>query len=210
MKKIATLVTLIVVSALALSTAAMAGAPIRVSRAGSMESVEAGEHLVFGTDRTVDGATILVRDFSQRQVNADISTSSLEADTAYSIWWAVFNHPEFCIEPNACALADLGSLGDPRVRPSVFWAGGFVSDAFGSANHSIRLGVGPTTRELFAKTQPWGLLNLRGAEIHVVLRTHGPVGVAGPVHKQIGTALEACPAGGCANVFASIHRAPTN
>ena len=66
------------------------------------------------------------------------------------------------IEPGACALADLGPNGDPRVRPSVFWAGGFVSDAFGSANHSIRLGVGPTNRELFANTQPWGLLNLRG------------------------------------------------
>ena len=210
MKKTMILATSLILTALTLGTAATAGDPIRRAPGASMESVELGEHLVFGTDLTVNGATVLVRDFASREVNADISTNSLEADTAYSIWWAIFNEPAFCIEPYACALADLGPNGDPRVRPSVFWAGGFVSDAFGTANTSIRLGVGPTTRELFANTQPWGLVNLRGAEIHVVLRTHGPVGVAGPVSKQIGTALEACPAGGCSNVFASIHRAPTN
>ena len=52
-----------------------------------------------------------------------------------------------------------------------------------------------------------GLQKLKTAEIHPVLRTHGPAGVAGTVAKQVDTASEACPAEGCRNVFFSVHRA---
>lgn len=170
------------------------------------ESVQISDHHVFNSDTMVDGATVLIRDAASNQINASIMSRALEPDTAYSIWWAVFNNPAFCIEPYKCALADLGANGDPRVRPSVFWGGGFISDIYGLGQADIRLKPGRTSRELFAGTQNYGLQNLAGAEIHLVLRTHGTVGAAGPVSKQIGTALEACPSGGCANVFASIHR----
>ena len=52
-----------------------------------------------------------------------------------------------------------------------------------------------------------GLQNTKKAEIHVVLRTHGPAGLAGTVADQIGTANEACPVAGCQNKFFSVHRA---
>jgi hypothetical protein len=170
------------------------------------ESVQVSDHIVFGSDTIVDGATILIRDHASKQVNASIVSRALEPDTAYSIWWAVFNNPEFCIEPFRCGLADLGSQGDGRVMPSVFWGGGFLTDIYGLGQADIRLSPGRTSRELFAGTQNYGLQNLAGAEIHLVLRTHGTTGAAGPVSKQIGTAMEACPSGGCSNVFASIHR----
>ncbi len=173
-------------------------------RGKARESVEVSDHLIFGTTTTVNGATILVRDKRNRVINATITSRALEPDTAYSIWWAVFNYPRFCIEPYRCALADLGPQGDPRVKPSVFWAGGFLSDIYGFANTAIRLVPGRTKRELFAGGD-FGLQNFGGAEIHVVLRSHGTAGMAGPVAQQIGTASEACPPEMCSNVFASIH-----
>ncbi|MFK7894710.1 MAG: hypothetical protein AB8G23_02680 [Myxococcota bacterium] len=167
------------------------------------ESVEVRDHFVFGVDERVDGATVLVRDFRNRQIDATITSRALDADTSYSIWWAVFNRPEFCAEPYACQVSDL--KGDWRIKPSVFWAGGFISDGEGYGNTAIRLVPGRTRRELFGNTKNYGLQNLKGAEIHVVLRTHGPAGLAGTVAEQVGTATEACPSDGCANVFVSIH-----
>ena len=170
------------------------------------ESVEVSNHYVFNTDSVVDGATVLVRDFKDGTVSASISSRALDPETAYSIWWAVFNRPQYCEEPYRCGVTDLPPFGgDPRIRASVFWGGGFVSDPFGMANSSLKLRVGRTSRELFAQTQPYGLGNIRKAEIHVVLRSHGPIGIAGSVAEQIGTATLACPDEGCVNTFASIH-----
>lgn len=171
------------------------------------ESIEVADHHRFGSTDRVNGATSLVRNFRYRTVDAHISTKALEPDTAYSIWWAIFNRPQYCVTPFDCSTVDLEiNGGNPRVRASVFWAGGFVSDASGTANTSIHLTTGRTGREMFAQSENFGLRNLASAEIHVVIRTHGPVGVAGPVAKQIGTANEACPeTEGCQNVFASIH-----
>lgn len=169
------------------------------------ESVEVSDHVVFNSTTVVNGATILVRDFREHEIDATITTSALEPDTAYSIWWAVFNYPKFCIEPFHCSVADLGASADPRVKPSVFWGGGFIADAYDYGNTAIRLATGRTARELFAGTRNYGLQNLKGAEIHVVLRSHGLAGVAGTVARQVATSAEACPPEGCANVFASIH-----
>ena len=170
------------------------------------ESVEVANHHVFNTTDEVDGATILIRNYRDEIVEATITSRALEADTAYSIWWAVFNRPQFCNVPYECGVGDLEIQGgDPRVRASVFWGGGFVSDSMGYANTAITLRPGRTSRELFAQSRPYGLRNLRNAELHVVLRSHGLAGDAGPVAQQIGTASEACPDTGCFNAFASIH-----
>jgi hypothetical protein len=173
----------------------------------NVESVEIANHYVFNTPSVVDGATVLIRNFRDQVVEASLSSRALEPDVAYSIWWAVFNRPQFCVVPEECGLVDLEvNGGDPRVRASVFWAGGFVADESGAANHSLRLVPGRTSRELFANSRNYGLIDMRRAEIHMVLRTHGPAGVAGTVGEQIGTANLACPPGGCKNVFSSIHR----
>jgi len=174
----------------------------------SSEVTSISDHTVFNSSQVVDGATILVRDYAHDTVHASISSRALEPDTAYSIWWAIFNEPQHCTEAYVCTVNDLEVFGgDPSVKASVFWAGGFLSDQSGVANTTLRLGTGRTDRELFAQTENHGLQNLLGAEIHVVLRTHGPAGVAGSIAEQIGTANMACPTDGCQNVFASIHLA---
>jgi hypothetical protein len=171
------------------------------------ESIEVGNLRIFNTDTMIDGATVLVRDFRDQVVDATVSTHGLEPSVAYSIWWAVFNHPEFCSEPNRCAVRDLEvNGGDPRVKVSVFWGGGILADELGAATTTLRLPTGRTRRERFANSRDYGLRNIRSAELHLVLRSHGLAGIAGPVAQQLGTAHAACPSSGCFNAFASIHR----
>ncbi len=195
----------IALSGLVLSVQAMATDFTVPYKTRNIEHISVSDHHTFSGGDLVDGATILVRDGTRKVVTASITTRALEADTAYSIWWAVFNKPQYCMTPNACVVADLGPNGDPRVNPSVFYAGGFISDIYGLGTTNLRLTPGRTKRELFAGSDA-GLQNFMGAEIHLVLRTHGPAGVAGSVAQQIGTASEACPPDNCKNVFASIHK----
>lgn len=169
------------------------------------ESVEVSNHHIFPDGPEVDGATILVRDFRNQVVRVDVTSAALDPDTAYSIWIAVFNSPDECGIPGECTLPD---LGNPDVRASVFWGGGLISDANGYGDTTFTLQPGKTKRELFGIDSDLGLQDIRNAEIHVVLRSHGPTGVAGSVASQIGTANEACPGGdpmNCFNAFASVH-----
>jgi hypothetical protein len=171
------------------------------------ESIENSDLYVFNTNNTVPGAVLLVRDFQDEVVKVSLSTSALTPDTAYSVWWAVFNNPEFCAVPGECAVTDLEVFGgDPRVEASVFWGAGLLADAFGNGNVSFDLKPGRTHRPLFGGTQNYGLRNLGGAVLHVVLRSHGTAGVYGTVAEQIGSdASSACPPSGCVNEFASFH-----
>ncbi|HSM32194.1 MAG TPA: hypothetical protein VK854_15965 [Woeseiaceae bacterium] len=169
------------------------------------ESVQVADHFMFGDPPVlVQGATILVRDLAARVITATVTSAALVPHNAYSIWWVVFNRPQYCATPYECAGSD---LGNPAVRGSVFWGGGLLADGDGYGNTQIELRRGRTDRELFGPMRDDGLQRLGAAEIHLVLRTHGPAGIAGSVAAQIGTANEACPPGGCQNVFFSVHRA---
>ena len=172
------------------------------------ESIQVADHFMFqpaGTPATIaPGATILVRDFRAGIITATVTSAALTPNNAYSIWWVVFNHPQYCATPYECAGSD---LGNPAVRGSVFWGGGLLADGDGYGNTQIEMRRGKTKRELFGPMLDTGLQNIMFSEIHLVFRTHGDVGVAGTVADQVGTADEACPADGCRNVFFSVHRA---
>ncbi len=170
------------------------------------ESVQVSDMFVFNTDIAIQGGAILVRDLNNKVIRASISTNDLMPNGAYSIWWAVFNFPEYCADPANCRVSDLEVFGgDPRVQASVFWGGGFVADALGHGEANIVLTPGTTERELFGRTQNFGLKNFADSHIHIALRSHGMAGAAGPVSEQIGSADGACPPEGCFNAFNSIH-----
>lgn len=182
--------------------------PLAASAANLKESIQVADHFMFqpapALPTIAPGATILIRDLKNNVVTATLTSAALEAHTAYSIWWVVFNRPQHCATPWQCGSGDLGNAA---VKPSVFWAGGLISDGDGYGNTQIELVKGTTERELFGPMKDDGLEDIVNAELHLVLRTHGPVGVAGPVADQIGSANVACPPGGCSNKFFSIHRA---
>jgi hypothetical protein len=120
-----------------------------------------------------DDVSKLVR--KNNWVDVEIKTSGLDPSTPYTLWGAVFNQPQYCAA-SPCGEGDLPiSPGhDPRVAASVVYVSGGFSGADGTLRLEGRLdrarnGVKPT-QTLFGP----GLLNGASAEVHFVLRGHGP------------------------------------
>lgn len=110
------------------------------------------------------------------------------APEAHTVWWVVFNNPEFCQDPFAAGMeCGAGDLENAAVQASVLYAAGNVTGSSGRSSYGARLNVGDDSEALFGP----GLLRPRTAEIHVVIRTHGPA-IPGMVHEQISTFNGGC------------------
>ncbi len=177
------------------------------------ESIQVADHQAFENKAAglemgdvVEGATILVRDYKNRVITANISGRAFDPDASYTVWWVVFNFPQFCEQPYACASGDLNR---PRVLGSAFLAGGFITDANGVANAFLQLASGRTQRETAGGTKGHGLLNLRKAAIHMVYRTKGTGNDTVPISAQISQLLGACGElpNPCMNQYFSVHNA---
>lgn len=125
---------------------------------------------------------------SKEGVNVTVHTTELGPGNAYTIWWIIFNNPGACAA--GCAGPD---LGNPLVEGSVMNATGRVADSDGNAWFSAFLPAGfmhtnPSNGDLRQVFGP-GLQNVNGAEIHIVIRCHGPS--TGSV-EQISTLLGDC------------------
>lgn len=122
----------------------------------------------------VDGASSrLVR--SADAVAMEFATSGLEPGAPYTAWWVVFNTPEGCSE--ACNEDDIfnpdGTLNlNPEANISILFADGAMTDAEGDAGFSAVLPAGRPLGEVV--TGP-GLSDAGKAEVHVVVRAHGPL-----------------------------------
>lgn len=130
----------------------------------------------------VDGAwSKLLRDDNGTAMR--INTSGLPAGQAFTVWWVVFNNPGECEGP--CKESD---LSNSAVEGAVGYATGHVIGANGVAKFSAYLSEGdslPLLNELTKGAIPVGTLNdARTAEIHLIIRSHGPV-IPGLVSEQI-------------------------
>jgi len=95
----------------------------------------------------------------------------LEPGDAVTAWWVVFNHPEFCSD-GVCGGNDvLPPPGNTDAGVSVLYADGKVINAQGQAKFASILMPNDLNGAVFGP----GLTNPMGAEIHLVLRTHGPM-----------------------------------
>lgn len=87
---------------------------------------------------------------------------------ALTLWWVIFNNPDEC--EDGCSADD---LGNPAVAASVVYASGQIS----RGNGKVRL-----VASLFEQADGFadeliagpGLIDAEGAEIHLVVRSHGP------------------------------------
>ena len=113
---------------------------------------------------------------------------------AYSVWWVVFNNPEFCVD--GCGSDDFERS---EVNTSIFWATGEVVGDEGIGNFSAQLLEEelPTGSDqvIFGD----GLLDSFSAEIHPVVRSHGSV-IPGLEEEQITTFNGGCPPNECEDV----------
>jgi hypothetical protein len=126
----------------------------------------------------------------------NIQTSGLPPGETMTIWWAVFNFPEHCEHP----IPGVAQCGEPDlfnedVAAAVLYATGHVIGGSGRGNFAASLNVGDL-RGCQSPLQEFGLCkdgltNPSGAEVHFVVRSHGPR-IPGLVSEQIRTF-----AGGC-------------
>ena len=125
---------------------------------------------------------------------------------AYTIWWVIWNNPQECTTPGGCLDIDFPNPQNPpnpdnMVGVEVMYAGGHVVGKNGKGNFSAHLKAGDDSPESmntsFGFETVGGLRvgNTFDAEVHVVLRTHGPA-IPGLVHEQISSYR-----GGCDNPF---------
>jgi hypothetical protein len=99
-----------------------------------------------------------------------IETAGLVPGHAVTLWWVVFNHPEACTHGSDGVRCGADDLAEAAVEPSVLGGDGHIVGPDGKGLFSSFLATGDTTTAI----EGAGLTNPRGADIHFVLRTHGP------------------------------------
>jgi hypothetical protein len=154
---------------------------------------------VFGAQTIVPGAgSVLLR--TRDGVYMSMHSFGLPVGDAVSAWWVFFNNPEKCAT-TPCTPAD---LSNPEVGPSLVIATGRVVGADGSADFGAYRAVGDAT----GAHSGTGLLNPFKAEIHFVVRSHGPAMVDDPaaLAEQLSTFNGGCPPNTCGNLQASVHQ----
>lgn len=144
------------------------------------------------------GSATLVR--SGEGVSYNLRTSGLTSRDAVTNWWVIFNHPSACTNPineigSLCGLDDLFGVG---VDASVLFATGHVVGNGNHANFAAHLLVGDTDGALFGP----GLTNPEGAEVHIIVRTHGEM-IPELVAGQISSVDVACDINVCEDLQAA-------
>lgn len=112
-------------------------------------------------------------------VTAVLNTADLDPKTTYTMWWVIFNDPQECENPvpglTTCGENDLLLFGGkPEINSSVLFASGNVigGTGFGSFGAHLQEHFLPKGNGQVA----WGpgLVDSKKAEVHLVLRSHGP------------------------------------
>lgn len=129
------------------------------------------------------GVSWLVR--SHRGAYAVLRTRGVPRGDAVTIWAVVFNDPAACEGP--CDAAD---LGNPAAQAASVLFDGAV----------IRRGAA----WFRGRVSPEALTAPDRAEIHLVVRTHGPV-IPGLVEEMTSTLNGGCPPNVCANLQMAVH-----
>jgi len=124
---------------------------------------------------------------SKQALEMRVATSGLDMNSSYSVWWVVFNNPSACV--GGCGADD---LSNPAVRASVFYAAGFVTGIGNDGNVTAHIDAGALPEgidvEVGSGLEPG---NGFGAEVHIVVRSHGFT-LVGSVDKQIGSFNGGC------------------
>lgn len=169
---------------------------------------------------SVVGSSTLVR--TDSGLSATLKTTGLRPGHVVTLWWVVFNDPNRCeagIPGMSRCGPDDAHAGRGGVSP--IHAAGRIVDEDGTADYGAHTRIGETSRALAGP----GLVNPRGAEVILVLKSHGPK-LPHLVSDQLRTFAGGCadqsdaPRGAppelvgepgpndCAEIQFSVHRAP--
>jgi hypothetical protein len=116
----------------------------------------------------------------------ELATSDLVPNAPYTTWWVIFNTPKGCSAQ--CGEDDIfnpdGTVNlNPDANISILFADGAMSDADGRISFSAILPVGRALGQVIAGP---GLIDALKAEVHIVVRAHGPLD-ANRAYEQLTT-----------------------
>jgi hypothetical protein len=177
--------------------------PSHLSAAGNAAVTAATAH-AFPAGPIKEGAsTTLVR--NNAGVTATFLSPDLKVGDVYTLWWVIVNQPANC-SGGACNLDDVVPFpGNTAAGVSLLYGAGHVIPTSGRGNFAAHLAVGDTTGAMFGP----GLVDPLGAEIHLVLRTHGPV-IPGALDEQLSSFAGGCSVNTCANEISAEHKPLTD
>jgi hypothetical protein len=143
----------------------------------------------------------------KKGVTMTVQTSELTPGDAYTNWFIVFNIPGDCDtqiddgagdDPDGCGEAEVfgqrGPFGDNTLQIDIIFGTGHVVGSE-TGNFASTLREGDTSGSALANhfgLEPVGLIDASIAEIHGIVRTHGPA-VPGSIPTQIHTLEPGCP-----------------
>lgn len=193
------------------------------ANAAGMET-ETTVHFFEDASVVKDGAAVLTR--LKNGVAMRLNTVNLTPKDAVTIWWVVFDEPTMCSDEcgeddifnldadgefilNADGSPPVNGAGVEAAQITVIRADGHVIDEGGAAQFSSRLPIGDVSEALFGG----GLKNPLSAEIHLVVRTHGPA-IPGKVDSMLydvnGGCEGAFPNPPCSDVQFAVFKPPAN
>jgi len=133
----------------------------------------------------VVGTSTLVR--NKNGITVNFMTTNLIPGHAYTLWWIIWNNPQYCAVPGECNDPDFGNA--EAVGVDVLFAAGHVADEDGVGTFSGHLRVDGAKGAFSSLGLEDG--NAFSAEVHLVLRSHGPA-IPGMVNEQISTVGGGC------------------
>lgn len=129
----------------------------------------------FADDTLIGGGAHTTLRRAADDVSLSVHSRSLNPGHAYTVWLVIFNDPETCV--GGCGEDDLDNgTGNPSVM-----FGGAAGIANRAGNLNMMGGITEDNREgyqlllsdLGVEDDP-GFLDAEGAEIHAIIRDHGP------------------------------------
>lgn len=166
-----------------------------VETLATIETAQSDGVFDFDTGSPIENASAILQ---RSPDGVEFAVETTLPEGTYTVWWVAFNSPEFCVD--GCGLDDLEI---PEVNASIFWATGEVIDDGETGIFSAQLLEntlpGKFDQVLFGD----GLLDSFEAEIHLVVRSHGPA-IPGLEEEQITTFNGGCPPNECVDVQFSV------
>lgn len=155
---------------------------------------------VVGVGSVIPGTgSILVR--TKEGVGMTLHTFGLVPGNAYTAWFGIFNNPKECAT-TPCSVAD---FPNPHVRGVILNATGQIAGEDGTADFGAFRAVGDTEGQAGIGTT-MALEEPLKAEIHLVVRSHGPALNNADLQAQLSRFNGGCPPNICVNVQVAPHQ----
>lgn len=172
-----------------LSTAVATAVAVGAQASGASSDVAALQWFADERDGPVGGGAHTALKRSGDGIAVSIHARKLHPQHAYTAWFVLFNEPDGCVD--TCGEDDLVR---PEANASVVWTGaGGTAGPSGALNLRGRLGEGDPNPQGAETLFGPGLVDSRTAEVHIVIRDHGPASADPAVLAEQTTSF----AGGC-------------